>query len=43
MGIVEELKGALVEALLSTDVECVGGLYCVYADLSDIVDGYSTG
>lgn len=37
---VEELKGALVELLLRDDVGSGGGLYHIYADLSDIVDGY---
>ncbi|MEO3926766.1 hypothetical protein ABGB07_23275 [Micromonosporaceae bacterium B7E4] len=41
VGVVEELKYALVELLLlRDDVEIAGGLYSIYADLSDIVDGY---
>ncbi|HEX5595710.1 MAG TPA: hypothetical protein VFX61_06775 [Micromonosporaceae bacterium] len=38
--VVEELKGALVELILRDDVGNAGELYCIYADLSDIVDGY---
>ncbi|MEV0730985.1 hypothetical protein [Polymorphospora sp. NPDC050346] len=40
VGVVEELKSALVELLLRDDVGNAGGLYGIYADLSDIVDGY---
>lgn len=40
VGVVEELKCALVELLLRDDVGNAGGLYSIYADLSDIVDGY---
>ncbi|WP_346125509.1 hypothetical protein [Micromonospora coerulea] len=40
VGVVEELKYALVELLLRDDVGNAGGLYSIYADLSDIVDGY---
>lgn len=38
--VVEELKCALIELLPGDDVGNVGGLYSIYADLSDIVDGY---
>ncbi|MEV1319972.1 hypothetical protein AB0J14_28280 [Micromonospora arborensis] len=39
--VVEELKFGLVELLLADDdVEIAGRLYNIYADLSDIVDGY---
>ncbi|MGI5147188.1 hypothetical protein ACQEVC_12525 [Plantactinospora sp. CA-294935] len=40
VGVVEELKCALVDLLLRDNVGNVGGLYSIYADLSDIVDGY---
>ncbi|MDW5327525.1 hypothetical protein [Plantactinospora sp. KLBMP9567] len=40
VGVVEELKCALVDLLLTDDVVNVAALYSIYADLSDIVDGY---
>ncbi|WBB52390.1 hypothetical protein [Verrucosispora sp. WMMD573] len=40
VGVVEELKAALVELLPRDDVGNASGLYSIYADLSDIVDGY---
>jgi hypothetical protein len=40
VGVVEELKCALVELPLTDDVGNTGRLYSIYADLSDIVDGY---
>lgn len=38
--VVEELKCALIELLPGDDVGNAGRLYSIYADLSDIVDGY---
>ncbi|WP_262285458.1 hypothetical protein [Micromonospora sp. MA102] len=40
VGVVEELKCALIELLPGDDVGNIGRLYSIYADLSDIVDGY---
>ncbi len=40
VSVVEELKFALIELLPGDDVGKVGGLYGIYADLSDIIDGY---
>lgn len=40
MLVVEELKGALIELRLKVDLGNIGELYPLYADLSDIVDGY---
>ena len=40
VGVIEELKCALIELLLREDVRNAGGLLSIYADSSDIVDGY---